>query len=152
MGQGTTWRGLDDIALEAFVSGELTLVAYTNTAGSLGLYTVAADLTQPAVSNGYAPIVLNGTWLSVNGIVNYDHPGKPGWLASGAWSATVTGVALVKGVIVRAYFDLAIPFIAGLNSKLEADLLALFSVDSIDWTASSIDWTADTTLVTADRQ
>jgi hypothetical protein len=123
--QGTPNSGLDDIAAAAYVSGELTLIAYTNAAGSLGAGTVAGDLVQPAQNNGYTPIVLDGTWASVNGVVTYDHPGFPTWSTTGAWSAVVTGVAILRAGILRHFKDLDSAFTAASNKKLAVDLLSV---------------------------
>jgi hypothetical protein len=122
--QGTPNAGLDDIASLAYVSGALSLVCYTNTADSLGSTTVAADLTQPTTNNGYAPIVLDGTWTSSGGVVTYVHstPTHPKWTATGAWSANVNGVAIIRGSVVRHFKDLSSAFIAAAGKKLEVDL------------------------------
>jgi hypothetical protein len=122
--QGTPDSGLDDIAALAYVSGDLTLIAYTNTADSLGAATVAADLTQPTEANGYAPIVLNGTWSTNAGVTTYVHstPTHPRWTATGAWSATVTGVAIIRGAACRHFKDLSSAFTAAAGRKLEVDL------------------------------
>jgi hypothetical protein len=105
---GTPLGGRDEIAERVYVNGaDFTLVAYTNTPDSLGDNTVAADLVQPTVMNGYAPITLNGVWATSSGIVTYDHgtPDDPGWTASGPWSAPVTGVALISGSRVVHFKD-----------------------------------------------
>jgi len=127
--QGTPLAGLDDIASLAYVSGALTLVAYTNTANSLGSTTVAADLTQPTSANGYAPLLLDGTWSSTNGILTYVHGagpnsfnGFPGWQATGSWSGVVTGIAIVRGSVCRHFKDLTTPFTAANLKKLYANL------------------------------
>src|SRR6185369_14928944 len=121
--QGSPLAGLDDIASLAYVSGALTLVAYSNPANSLGSSTVAADISQPSSSNGYAPIVLNGTWSSSGGILTYVHstPTNPGWIATGTWTANVNGVAIVRGSIVRHFKDLSSAFVAAAGKKLEVD-------------------------------
>lgn len=122
---GTPDDGLDEIASRVYVSGaDLTLVAYTNAADSLGSSTVAGDLTQPTASNGYAPIVLNGTWSSSAGVLAYDHGGgsNPSWSATGSWSATVNGVALIYGSVVVHFKDLSTPFVAANGRTLEIDL------------------------------
>lgn len=122
--QGSPLAGLDDIASLAYVSGQLTLVAYTNVADSLGPDTVAADLSQPSSNNGYAPIVLDGTWSSSGGVVTYLHstPTNPVWTATGTWTANVTGVAIIRGSTVRHFKDLSSAFIADAGKKLEVDL------------------------------
>lgn len=122
--QGSPYGGLDDIASLAYVSGALTLVCYTNTANSLSESTVAANLTQPSTANGYAPIVLDGTWSSVNGILTYQHSSgtHPTWTATGSWSATVTGVAIIRGLTVRHFRDLSAAFVASAGRKLAVDL------------------------------
>ena len=122
--QGTPNDGLEDIASLAYVSGALTLVAYTNTANSLGPTSVFADLNQPTTANGYAPITLDGTWTSVDGVTTYLHstPTNPSWVALGAWSAPVTGVAIVRGSILRHFKDLPSAFTAAAGKKLEVDL------------------------------
>lgn len=121
---GSPNGGLDDIAALAYVSGALTLVAYVNTASSLGATTVASDLTQPSSANGYAPITLDGTWISVNGILTYSHgsPVNPTWTATGGWSATVTGVAIIRGSVCRHFKDLTVAFVAAAGKKLAVDL------------------------------
>jgi hypothetical protein len=129
--QGTPHDGLDDIASLAYTSGLLTLVAYTNSPDSLGSATVVSDLTQPTSANGYAPILLDGTWSSNNGVLTYVHSDgannfndHPGWQASGTWSGTVNGVAIIRtsGLIVRHFKDLAAPFTAANLKKLVSDL------------------------------
>jgi len=107
--KGTPNAGLVEIGERVYVNGaDLTLVAYTNSPDSLGAATVAADLVQPAEANGYAPILLDGTWsVDSNGIVTYLDGGlSPGWTASGTWSAPVTGVAIITGTRVLHFRDL----------------------------------------------
>jgi hypothetical protein len=115
---------LDDIASLAYFSGALTLVAYTNPGDSLGPTTVAADLNQPTQVNGYAPIVLDGTWSTDNGVVTYLHSTgvNPRWVALGAWSAPVTGVAMIRGSVCRHFKDLDSAFSAAAGKPLEVDL------------------------------
>lgn len=127
--QGSPYGGLNDIAALAYVSGALTLVAYTNTADSLGNATVAADLTQPTTANGYAPITLDGTWSTSNGVLTYVHstPTNPTWTATGSWSATVTGVAIIRGAAVRHFKDLTSAFVAAGGRKLAVDLASVLS-------------------------
>jgi hypothetical protein len=112
--KGTPKGGRDDIAELAYTSGILTLVAYTNPADSLGVDTVAADLVQPTSANGYAPIVMNGVWSTLDGVVTYVHSSgtHPRWTATGPWSATVTGTAIIRGTRVRHFKDNAVPFVA----------------------------------------
>lgn len=123
---GTPNGGLDEITERVYVNGaDFSLVAYTNTADSLGPDTVTADLTTPTESNGYAPILLNGTWTTSNGVLSYDHDGagaNPAWEATGAWSATVTGIAMVSGARVIHFKDLAAAFTAANGRRLVADL------------------------------
>lgn len=93
--------------------GFRSLVAYTNAQGSLGSATVLSDLVQPTAANGYAPILLDGTWSFANGISTYTHDGSasddgfgnPCWIATGAWSAPVTGVAMIFGSVVQHFVD-----------------------------------------------
>jgi hypothetical protein len=127
--QGTPYGGLNDVAALAYVSGALTLVCYTNTADSLVTATVAADLTQPSTANGYAPITLDGTWSTSNGVLTYVHstPTNPTWTATGAWSATVTGVAIIRGATVRHFKDLGSAFVASTGRKLAVDLASVLS-------------------------
>ena len=122
--QGTPLAGLDNISSLAYVSGALTLIAYTNVAGGFGPNTVLADITQPASTNGYAPIVLDGTWTSVGGVTTYVHstPTHPKWTATGAWSANVTGAAIIHGSTLRHFKDFDTAFIAAAGRKLEVDL------------------------------
>jgi hypothetical protein len=121
--QGTPLGGLDDIAALAYVSGALTLVAYINAANSLGPSTVTADLVQPTTVNGYAPVLLDGTWSSTGGVITYIHstPTNPGWIATGAWSSVVRGVAIVRGSLCRHFKDIS-PFTAAAGKKLTIDL------------------------------
>lgn len=103
---GTPYGGLAEIAERVYINGaDLTLVAYTNSPDSLGPDSVAADLVQPTQANGYAPIVLNGTWSNANGVISYDHPGDPTWTASGTWSAPVTGCAIIYGARIMHFRD-----------------------------------------------
>lgn len=122
---GTANEGLDEIADRTYISGaDLTLVAYTNTPNSLEDTSVLGDISQPSQTNGYAPIVLDGTWSSADGVVTYVHstPTHPTFLASGAWSGTVTGVAIVSGTSLWHFKDLDVPFAAADGRKLQIDL------------------------------
>jgi hypothetical protein len=124
--QGSPNEGLSYIAGKVDISGVLTFILYTNAANSLTSSTVYADLTQPTAANGYAPILLDGTWTISNGISTYVHstPTHPTWTATGAWSATVNGVAMVNvsATKILHYKDLTSPFVAALGKKLEIDL------------------------------
>ena len=129
--QGTTNEGLDLIGDRYLITAtDLILVAYTNTADSLGPTSVLATLTQPTVSNGYAPITLDGTWTKTDGVMTYLHSSVlttantalTGWEATGTWSATVTGVALVTATTLQHFMDLSTPFIAANLKKLGIDL------------------------------
>lgn len=137
--QGTPNAGLTLIAQRVFEGPDYTLVAYTNTQDSLGPSTVAADLTQPTASNGYAPLLLNGTWSYSNGVATYQHPvgpntnddGHPTWFPSGTWSAAVTGVAMISGSTVQHFMDLRdgadspVQFTAAAGKRLVVDLVNL---------------------------
>ena len=137
--QGSPNAGLTLIAQRVFEGPDYTLVAYTNTQDSLGPDTVAADLTQPTQANGYAPILLNGTWGYSNGVASYTHPagpntdefGNPTWFPTGTWSATVTGVAIVFGSTVQHFMDLRdgagspVTFVAAAGKRLTVDLVNL---------------------------
>ena len=103
--KGTPNGGLDLIADRVYISGaDFTLVAYLNAADSLNAATVASDLTQPATANGYAPITLDGTWTSTNGITGYTP--NPSWTPTGSWGGAVTGVAMISGTEVVHFMDL----------------------------------------------
>jgi len=104
--KGTPFGGRSEIAKRYLIDGpDVTLILYTNTRNSLGDNTVTADLTQPNIANGYTPILLDGTWSETNGVLTYIHSaggntdpfGNPCWVPTGAWSATVTGAAMVYG-------------------------------------------------------
>jgi len=126
--QGTPNGGLDEIAERTYVNGaDLTLVAYTNAAGSLGATTLSADLTQPAAANGYAPILLDGTWSTTDGVVTYTHstPTNPTWNATGSWGAVVTGAAIITGTRVVHFKDLATAFTAANGKNLAIDLATI---------------------------
>lgn len=140
MRQGTPIGGLAEITERVYVNGaDFSLVAYTNAQDSLGPNTVAADLVQPSSANGYAPIVLNGTWVTSNGNVTYTHPagpnadalGNPTWFATGAWSAAVTGVAIIMGSRVVHFMDhrdgagSPISFTAAASKRFTVDLATL---------------------------
>ena len=118
--KGTPIGGLSEIAERVYVNGaDFTLVAYTNTPNSLGPTTVAADLTQPASANGYAPILMTGTWSELNGVISYDHGGvDPEWIASGSWGSAVTGVAMIIGSRVQHFHDLPTAWTAAAGRKL----------------------------------
>lgn len=139
--EGTPAGGRNFYIQRALIDGaDLTLVAYTNAPDSLGDTTVAADLVQPAQTNGYAPIVLNGTWSKSNGIATYQHPagpdadasGNPCWFPTAAWSAPVTGVALISGADVVHFYDYRdgagtpISFTAAAGKRLPVDLATIF--------------------------
>jgi hypothetical protein len=119
---GTPYRGLDEIGLKAYIEHPpYTLVAYANTRNSLGLGTVVTDLIIPNVINGYSPILLTLPWTCVNGEVLY--PVKPRWTATGPWSHTVTGVAMIYNAIVQHFSDLSTAdFVAVNGGYLEVDL------------------------------
>jgi len=127
--EGTPNQGLDYAAGRVYGS-HLSLVCYTNAADSLGTATTYAGLTQPTVANGYAPIVLDGTWTILDGTVSYLKAGlNPVWTASGAWSAAVNGVAMVDasaGKILH-FRDSSAPFTASSGRRLEVDITTLVS-------------------------
>lgn len=121
--KGTPNGGLREIGERVYVNGaDLSLVAYTNSPGSLGPNTLTADLVQPTVANGYAPVTLDGTWSIVDpGIVVYEHQvgvPKVTWTATGTWSAPVTGVAVISGSRVMHYADLDTAWVAANGRKL----------------------------------
>lgn len=138
--KGTPAAGLTEIARRVFSGPAYSLVAYTNAQDSLGVNTVASDLVQPTQTNGYAPISIdpNG-WSFSGGIATYTHPnlpsndgfGNPCWVATGAWSGVVQGVALIYGAVVQHYFDLvdgngaATSFTASAGAKLSIDMQSL---------------------------
>jgi len=125
---GTPNAGLDEIALRTYINGtDMTLVAYTNTADSLGAATLVSNLVQPTEANGYAPIVMDGTWSSTDGVVTYTHSTSthPGWTATDTWSATVTGTALIFGATVVHFKDVLVPFVAASGKTLIIDMTTL---------------------------
>lgn len=113
--KGTPLGGRSEIAKRYLIDGpDTTLVLYTNTRNSLGDNTVTSDLTQPNVTNGYTPLTLVKTgWTELNGVLTYQHPAGPNtdflnnpcWVPTGAWSATVTGAAMVFGNRVLHFKD-----------------------------------------------
>jgi hypothetical protein len=125
--EGTPSEGLEYASALVYGS-QLSLVCYTNAADSLGASSVYADLTQPATANGYAPITLDGDWTFTDGTVSYlKDAANPRWTATGSWSVTVTGVAMVDiadGTLLH-FRDNAIPFIAANLKKLEVDIVTL---------------------------
>jgi hypothetical protein len=124
---GTPYQGLDYCAGRIYGS-HLSLVCYSNAADSLSDTTVYADIVQPSVSNGYAPITLDGTWTISNGTVSYLKNGAhPGWTCTGTWSVTVRGVAMVDitaGKILH-FRDCTTPFTAANLKRLESDITTL---------------------------
>jgi hypothetical protein len=139
--KGTPAEGLAEIARRVFSGPAYSLIAYTNAQGSLGPTTVYANLTQPSQVNGYAPIVLNGTWSFTAGVAAYTHPagasndgfGNACWYASGAWSGAVTGAALVYAGIIQHFMDLVdgngalTTFTAAAGGKLAVSVPSLVS-------------------------
>lgn len=141
--EGTPAEGLQEIG-DRYVGPaavDLVLVAYHNAGDSLDDATVLADLTLPTVENGYAPIVLDGTWDTTNGILTYTHsstlvdanPSLTGWAASGTWTAgAVNGVAILAQsgsplapTEVVHFHDLDAPFTAAAGKKLGIDLVTV---------------------------
>jgi hypothetical protein len=125
--QGTPLAGLGEIARRVYLLGDdLTLVAYTNPGNSLGPGSIAADLVQPPLANGYQPIVLpKAGWTQVNGVATYVHTdgGDPGWLVLPAdWGVTVQGAALVYGSTLLHFRDNALPFVATLGKRLTINI------------------------------
>ncbi len=112
--KGTPLSGLSLIATRVYVTGSpLTLVAYTNTRDSLTANSLAADLAQPTLTGGYAPILLNGAWTVLDGVATYQHPvgtntdaiGNPQFVCTGPWSASVTGIAMIFGTALVHFKD-----------------------------------------------
>ena len=128
--QGTPNEGLDERNERVYAGTDFILVAYTNLADSFDANSVLADLNQPTSTNGYAPITLDGTWSSSNGVATYLHstplipenPALTGWSATGTWSATVNGVAIVTATRLVHFKDLGSPFTAADGRKLGVDL------------------------------
>lgn len=106
----------------------LSLVCYSNAANSLGPDTVYADLVQPSSANGYAPITLDGDWTYADGTVSYLKAAvNPSWTATGTWSVTVNGIAMVdiaSGKILH-FRDNTVAFTAANLRKLEVDITTL---------------------------
>lgn len=129
--QGTPKGGRNEIAERSYVSGaDYTLVCYRNLANSLNDDSVVADLVQPTVANGYAPIVLNGTWSVTNGVASYVHsvnPVNPTWFASGAWDSAVNGVAMIYGARIMHFKDIPGGFTAAAGKKLAVAISDLVS-------------------------
>ncbi len=126
--EGTPFQGLDYAAARVY-GAHLSLVAYTNAAGSLGDASVYADLVQPT-GGGYAPITLDGTWSFSNGTVSYVKSGAdPRWTATGAWSNTVRGVAMVDIAQQKLlhFRDNGTAFVAANLKVLEVDITTLVS-------------------------
>eukprot|EP00919_Chromeraceae_sp_WS-2016_P077287 GHVR01182982.1.p2 GENE.GHVR01182982.1~~GHVR01182982.1.p2 ORF type:complete len:134 (+),score=9.07 GHVR01182982.1:1109-1510(+) len=128
---GTANEGIDAVIAErVYISGgDLILIVYTNAADSLESDSVRADLVSVSQANGYAPITLDGTWSSTDGIVTYTHstPTNPTWTATGTWSATVTGVAIIDNPTssLLHWKDLDTPFVAAANRKLAIDIATI---------------------------
>lgn len=139
--QGTPVGGRNLYLQRTLLEGaDCTLVAYTNAQDSLGNSTVPGDLSQPTQTNGYSPIALpKAGWTIANGVAsyaqapgaNFDSDGNPCWLPTGAWSADVTGVALLQSAVLVHFFDHrdtngdAAVFTAAAGRKLVVDLSSL---------------------------
>jgi len=126
---GTPYQGLDYAAARVYGS-QLSVVCYTNAANSLSDTSTYASLVQPAQTNGYAPILLDGTWSFANGVVTYLTSGaNPRWTATGIWSSNVTGMAIVdvaSGKLLH-FRDNTVVFVAANLKKLECDLSTILS-------------------------
>jgi hypothetical protein len=128
--QGSPKAGRTEIARRVYVIGPAcSLVAYTNAGNSLGDDTLAADLTQPPLANGYAPITLaSAGWTAAAAVATYVDPSTtvdPIWTCSADWGVTVNGVAIVFGVTVMHFKDLVSPFAALRGKKLQITLADL---------------------------
>ena len=125
--------GLNEFATAAFPNhAAYTLVAYTNAVGSLTATSVAADVSVVTTSNGYAPITLTpANWsVSSTGVATYPTAGTI-WTATGSWSGTVNGVAIIYSTKLIAYQDftgvapIPGPWVASNARKLQVDLNTL---------------------------
>jgi hypothetical protein len=129
--RGSPKAGRSEIGRRVYVQGAAcALVAYTNAPNSLGDNTVSADLTQPSLANGYAPITLAqaGWTTDTNGVDTYLDPATsadPIWICQADWGVTVNGVAMVFGATVMHFVDLAVPFVATRGKKLAITLANL---------------------------
>lgn len=137
--QGTPLLGLQTITEYVYQPGRFSLVCYTNAQDSLGPNTTFLDLVQPTQQNGYAPILLDGTFTHQNGVVTYEHLnassrdpvlGSPAWFPTGPWSAPVTGVAMIANVTNRVvhFMDIRNP-VSGEPSTWIAAAGKRFTVD-----------------------
>lgn len=137
---GTPNGGLDEILESAYPNHPAYgLICYINARNSLGQTTLVTNLVQPSNVNGYAPLVLTPSgWHAVSGDATYIHPtlnprtghAFPFWLASGPWSAPVTGVAQIYGSRVIHFTDLYVlgvpqDFVPVNGSWLEVDMATI---------------------------
>jgi len=141
--KGCPNAGLAEIVRRIFTGPAYTLVAYTNSQGSLGASTILSDLVQPTQANGYAPILLDGVWSFSGGVASYAHSSGasnsndgnnwPTWYSTGTWSAPATGAAMVYGSIVQHFVDYVdgsgnpIQFVASNGGKWAIDISNLVS-------------------------
>lgn len=129
--QGSPKAGRTEIGRRVYVlGGQCSLVAYTNAGNSLGDDTVSADLTQPPLANGYAPIALTPSqWAVVNGVATWQDASSadPIWTCAADWGVTVIGAAIVFGVTVMHFKDLVSPFVATRGKKLAITLADLIN-------------------------
>lgn len=128
--QGSPKAGRSEIARRVYPQGgACSFVCYTNPQNSLGDDTLAADLTQPPLANGYAPITLAQIgWSVANGVATYLDPATssdPIWICTADWGVTVNGVAMVFGATVMHFKDLVVPFTATRGKKLAETLANL---------------------------
>jgi len=127
---GTPFEGRDNIIATAVYTG-LDLRLYTNTANSLTVSTILANLTFPS-GTGYATFTLSGTWSSTNGVVTYDDgtPDNPEFENTGVsnWTGDPTGAVITDGTFILHFKDFALGTIVMTPGKvIEVDISTLTS-------------------------
>ena len=132
---GTPHEGVDNIIIDAYTG--LQLILYTNAGNSLDRDSVLADLVEPAnvditvAPNGYAAILLTGTWSSVNSVITYDHgtPDNPKFTntgTTGSWDSC-TGSAITDGTHILHFKDFGTPIALTLGGSLEIDVSSVLT-------------------------
>ena len=124
--QAATLQGSAQFSAWTLQGNATTLVAYSNTGGTLSQSSVYTDLTLITTANGYAPITLSAAgWTFSNGVLTR---ANETWSATGVWSAVMTGYAITFGSVLLMYRDLTdsgdvpAPFTAAAGKKVRVDL------------------------------
>ena len=126
---GTAHEGVDNVLINAYTG--LKLILYTNGFQAFDRDSVLADFTEPdsvdseSDPNGYAPVLLNGTWSSLQSVithvpdVTFTNTGN-----SEAWNI-VYGAAMVTATHVLHWKDFANEYALDVGQSLVVDLSSM---------------------------